>query len=121
MKIKRKKREGRDQSSPRPLAVLGGKTPAEAAADAPTAAPVQAPLPRTVNHHQECRLCDSTRRMIRVARAHRSHTHDARNCDACQMWSLVRERYNLLRRVESDAYDAVVATGYSRVVASSFS
>lgn len=45
-----------------------------------------------------CRLCESTRRVLRVARAHQSVPHDERSCEACHMWSMVTARYAHLRR-----------------------
>lgn len=73
-----------------------------------------------ITHQQVCRLCESTRRVLRVARAHGSRPHDVHNCDACRMWSLVRARYNYLRRVEANNATATT-TGSSRVLATSFS
>lgn len=70
---------------------------------------------RAVRHDENCRLCDSTRRVLRIARAHGGVAHDVSNCEACRMWSMVRARYAHLREVRSAA-DNGITLGSSRVV-----
>lgn len=44
-----------------------------------------------LHDERACRLCQSTRRVLSTARAHASHKHDGRNCEACRMWAMVKE------------------------------
>lgn len=44
------------------------------------------------HHFRVCRLCQSTKRVLNIIRAHNKQKHDAPNCGACRMWAMVTER-----------------------------
>lgn len=50
----------------------------------------------------QCRLCESTRRLLRAAREHKENleAHDQQDCDACKIWTSVRKRYTHLQRIK---------------------
>lgn len=46
-------------------------------------------------------MCKSTRRVLSIARVHGSQAHDDSNCEACRMWSMVKDRCTHLGLINS--------------------
>lgn len=44
------------------------------------------------DHYRACRLCQSTRRVLSIARFHAKQRHDRRNCKACRIWTVIKAR-----------------------------